>query len=39
MEQFQQNQNQGMQANNQNQQQNNVTQGNGQEPAKAPWEQ
>ena len=39
MEQFQQNQNQGMQANNQNQQQNNVDQGNGQEAAKAPWEQ
>lgn len=41
MEQFQQNQNQnqGMQANNQNQQQNNVAQGNGQEAAKAPWEQ
>lgn len=39
MEQFQQNQNQGMQANNQNQQQNNAAQGNGQEAAKAPWEQ
>ena len=39
MEQFQQNQNQGMQTNNQNQQQNTAVQGNGQEPAKAPWEQ